>query len=62
MMAPVPEKTIATNEVHLGPNLSHNIPAGKAKVTPKFDKDPMRSTGNTIGYKNVFLKRSRKSF
>ena len=52
-MAPVPEKTIATNEVHLGPNLSHNIPAGKAKVTPKFDKDPMRSTGNTIGYKNV---------
>jgi hypothetical protein len=33
-----------TNDVHLGPNLSHNMPAGNPKEMPKFDMDPNNST------------------
>lgn len=38
----------AANEVHLGPNLSHIIPAGKPREIPKLDIDPRISTEMTF--------------
>lgn len=34
----------AAREVHLAPNLSHIIPAGKPRDIPKLDIDPRIST------------------